>query len=382
MNSSSTSPLRILQLNSARLYVGEAAHTLNLTEALRRAGHTAPLGLRAGYATFEQAQKRGLDPLGFIFKHRWWPSHDLPDLRHIAQLVRDQGIQVIHAHRGKDHWLAVLAVKFHRLKVPVIRTRHVVTSLKNNFANRMLARRTARLIAVSRAVEADVASKPVYPAGKLVRIPGGLDLDRFRPGGDRAAARRALGLTENGFVVACVARFESVKAHRVLLAAWANVRAARRDAQLLLIGDGSHRGAIETQRRELGLEDAVHLLGRKDPAEIPDLLQAADAGVLSSVGSEGFSRAVLEYMAMGLPVVATRVGAVPDLVDEDVNGRLVPIEDAPALGRALLETAGLATERREAWGAAGRQRAERDHGYAGWAAAHEKLYREVLAEHG
>ncbi|MBI3829344.1 MAG: glycosyltransferase [Planctomycetes bacterium] len=382
MPSEPSSKLTILQLNSARLFVGEAAHTLNLTEALRRAGHTVLLGLRDGYATLEMARSRGLDPIGFTMKHRWWPSHDLPDMKKIARTVREHGVQVIHAHRGKDHWLAVLTSKLHRLKIPVIRTRHVTTPLRDNLANRMLARRTARLVAVSRAVEADVRSKSVFPADKIRRIPGGIDLERFAPEADRRAARERLGLPPDAQVAVCVARFEVVKAHRVLLAAWKAVAAAHPSAILLLVGDGSFRGAIEEQIKALNLEAAVKLLGRRDPGEIPALLGAADLGALSSVGSEGFSRAVLEYMAMALPVVATRVGAVPDLLEDGANGRLVPVEDPGALAKGLLEVLALPAAQREAWGRAGRARAEASHGYTHWAEAHERLYREVLSEHG
>lgn len=382
MPSEPSSKLTILQLNSARLFVGEAAHTLNLTEALRRAGHAVLLGLREGYPTIEMGRSRGLAPIGFTMKHRWWPSNDIPDMKKIARTVRENGVQVIHAHRGKDHWLAVLASKLHRLKIPVIRTRHVTTPLRDNLANRMLARRTARLIAVSRAVEDDVRSKSVFPAEKIYLIHGGIDLERFAPQAGRRAARELLGLPPDAKVAACVARFEVVKAHRVLIEAWKAVAATHPGAILLLVGDGSFRGAIEEQIKALGLEKTVKLLGRRDPGEIPALLGAADLGALSSVGSEGFSRAVLEYMAMGLPVVATRVGAVPDLIEDGAHGRLVPIEDSGALAKGLAEVLSMSDAQREAWGSAGRARAEERHGYTHWAEAHERLYREVLSEHG
>jgi glycosyltransferase involved in cell wall biosynthesis len=371
-------PLRILQLNSARLYIGEAAHTLSLTEALRRAGHSVWLGLREGYPTFEAARARGLEPLGLRLPHRFWPPHDLPDLRRLTKWVREHGIQVIHAHRGKEHWQAVLAVKLCGLKVPVVRTRHVVTPLKNHTANRWLARRTARLVTVSAAVAADVRRSGLYRDEQVRFIPGGLDLERFKRAGRREAARAKLGLSPGAPVAICVARFAIVKAHRVLLAAWPAVRKALPDAVLLLVGDGTLREACEAQARELGLGDAVRFLGRRPNEELPELLEAADVGALCSVGSEGFSRAVLEYLALGLPVVGTRVGAVPDLVTDGVSGKLAAPEDAVGLAAALREVLSAAPEQRAAWGAAGRARAEAKHGYATWAAAHEALYREVL----
>ena len=386
---------KVLLLNSARKYVGEAAHTLNLAEALRRRGHSVWLGLRAGYDTFRQAEKRALQPVGFHLPHRWWPPQDLPDIRRLAHLVRDNGIEIIHAHRGKDHWQAVLAARLYRLGVPVIRTRHVVTPLAGHAANRWLARRTAALVAVSRAVAEDVQKSGLYAPGRVALIPGGIDLDRFAPpNAEQRAAARARAPADSvpaagdsgagGPVAVCVARFAVVKAHRVLLGAWRTVAAQLPGARLWLIGGGGGGGGelLAADCREFvkraGLEQSVFFLGWRD--DVAELLDAADAGVLSSVGSEGFSRAVLEYMAKGLPVVATRVGAVPDLLEAEEQGALVPPNDEGALAEALLRVLAAPPEQRRAWGRAARARAERCYGYAAWAAAHEELYARVLAD--
>ncbi|MGD0088361.1 MAG: glycosyltransferase family 4 protein [Planctomycetota bacterium] len=406
--------LRILQLNSARKYIGEAGHTLNLTEALRRRGHAVWLGLRAGYDTFRQAGRRGLEPVGFHMPHRWWPPQDLPDIRHIARLVRDNRIDVIHAHRGKDHWQAVLATRLYGLGVPVVRTRHVVTPLSSHAANRWLARRTAALVAVSQAVLDDVRRAGAYAPERLLLIPAGIDLELFAPAGaeKQAAARERLltvaqasrlcvvaqasslhvaqasslrtggtpvlhaGGTPALQIAVCVARFAVVKAHRVLLAAWCNVAAQLPGARLLLIGDGQLMADCLELAKAEGLEQSVFFLGRRE--DVPELLDAADVGVLSSVASEGFSRAVLEYMAKGLPVVATRVGAVPDLIEDGVHGLLVPPNDAGALAAALLRVLAEPLAQRLAWGRAARAKAERLYGYETWATAHEELYARLL----
>jgi len=371
--------LRILQLNSARLFMGEAAHTLNLTEALRRAGHEVWLGLREGHLTWQVACERGLEPIGFHLPHRWWPPLDLPDQWKLARLVKQRGIQVIHVHRGKEHWQALLVARLRRLRVPVVRTRHVVAPPRPHAANRWLARRTAGLIAVSRAVEAAVRESGLFPAERLRYIPGGVDLERYARMGRREEVRARLGLPPAAPVAICVARFARVKAHRVLIAAWAQVRRELPGAVLLLAGVGPLREELEQQIRALGLSDSVRFLGGLRPEEVPAFLEAADAGALSSAGSEGFSRAVLEYLALGLPVVATRVGAVPDLVEDGVSGRIVPPEDAAALAAGLKEVLAASPGQRAAWGAAGRRRAEARHGYAAWAAAHEQVFREALS---
>jgi len=371
--------LRILQLNSARLYVGESAHALNLTEALRGAGHQVWLGLRAGFWSFEVATQRKLEPVPFIMQHRWWPPRDLSDMRKVAALVRDNQIDLIHAHRGKDHWLAVLSVRLFRLGVPVVRTRHVVTPLKNSLANRWQARRTARLIVPSRAVETDVRGKPVYKPAQIAFLPPGIELTRYQAHGRRNEVRKELKLAADAPVAVIVARFARVKGHALLLEAWKQVVAALPQAVLVLVGDGPLRAECEAQARTLGIHESLRFCGNLDPAKVPSILEAADLGVLASLGSEGFSRAVLEYMTLKLPVAATNVGAVPDLVD-DTNGRLVPPGQPAELARIVRELLKAAPETRAQLGQAGREKAERAYSYAVWVGAHEKLYADVLAE--
>ncbi|HLX59923.1 MAG TPA: glycosyltransferase family 4 protein [Planctomycetota bacterium] len=373
--------LRILQLNSARKYVGEAAHALNLTEALRRRGHAVWLGLRKGYETYDRAVTRNLEPIGFHMPHSWWwPPKNMSDVRAIVRLVRAEKINLIHAHRGTDHWLAVFASRMAGLGVPVVRTRHVVTPLKNHLANRWLARRTAALIAVSKAVEYDVRHTGMFEGPRLAFIPSGIDMSLFNPATKerRAAAREALGISPDAPAAICVARFAAVKAHRVLLDAWRLVRAESPAAMLLLVGAGKFFEESKVLAASLGVQDSVLFLGKRH--DVPMLLDAADAGVLASVGSEGFSRAVLEYMAAALPVAATRVGAVPDLIEEGVHGKLAPPENAEALAGALIGVLSAPLEQRRTWGRAAYEKAEQGYSYATWAEAHEKLYAQLLSD--
>ena len=301
----------------------------------------------------------------------------MPDIRQLARLVREHDIQLIHAHRGKDHWQAALAVKLYRLRVPVIRTRHVVMPLSANFANRWLARKTAALVAVSKAVAEDVRRTGMYN-DRLHLIPGGIDLNLFVPATaeQKAAARAGLGLPLEARIAICVARFAQVKAHAVLLAAWRKVRQELPSARLLLVGEGHLREELQALAQKLGITESVSFLGWRD--DVPELLKASDAGVLSSVGSEGFSRATLEYMAAGLPAVGTRVGAIPDLIADGVTGILVAPKDEQGLSAALLRVLSASESERQAWGSAARAAAVRSYGYNSWAGAHERLYESVL----
>ena len=175
-----------------------------------------------------------------------------------------------------------------------------------------------------------------------------------------------------------VARFAMVKAHDVLLGRGASFNPSCRGAVLLLVGAGRFFEETQALARSIGLEDSVIFLGKRQ--DVPRLLDAADAGVLASIGSEGFSRAVLEYMASALPAVATRVGAVPDLIEDGVHGKLAAPNDAEALAGALIGVLGAPLAQRRLWGRNAYEKAEMGYSYASWAEAHEKLYAHALNE--
>jgi glycosyltransferase involved in cell wall biosynthesis len=377
--------LRILQLNSARLYVGEAAHTLNLTEALRQAGHEIELGLREGHRTFEVARTRGLNPSGYHMPKGFRPAPNLADLRKLTKTVKEKKIQLIHTHRGQDHWQAAMAVKLYGLKVPVIRTRHVVTPWKNSAFNRWLAKRTAAVVAVSSPVETDVKSNGLFSPEKVRLIPGGIDFSIFSPKGTREATRKELGYAPDETVCVIVARFAKIKGHEFLREAWKHIQAnppKGSKPRLVMIGWGQYREEIIHSGRAMGLKiEYWNPEENADPQpQIARVLEACDIGLLCSLGSEGFSRAVLEYMALGLPVIGTKVGAVPDLVKDGQNGTLIEAGDANVLAAALTQFLTKPKSELKQMGARGREIAEANHSYSVWVKAHEKLYTEILAK--
>ncbi len=185
--------------------------------------------------------------------------------------------------------------------------------------------------------------QPALDAGRIVVVDNGVALPPPRSG-DALAALRLPGHA----IVACVARLDPVKDLGTLLTAIASLPRA----QLILVGDGPDRAALEARARELGIASRTNFLGFR--ADVNELLGAADVFALSSL-TEGMSIAALEAMAAGLPVVATRVGGTPDVVEDGVTGILVPARDpgalAAALGPLLDDPA-----RREALGGAGRER--------------------------
>ncbi len=170
-------------------------------------------------------------------------------------------------------------------------------------------------------------------AARATVLYDGIDQLAFSPG-DRAAARRALGLAECGAIALYVGRLTAGKGLAVLVEAFSRVVREVSGARLLLLGDGELRQDLAARAAQAGLAAAVHLLGEQPYEDVPMWMRAADLVVLPSE-AEGFPNVVREAMACGRPVVATPVGDLPRIVAAD-SGRLVAVGDPATLADALI----------------------------------------------
>ncbi len=224
------------------------------------------------------------------------------------------------------------------------------------------------VVTVSRANARYIQQTFGIPATRLSVIPCGIDTDRFRP---------ARGPRPEPPSILCVARLVAVKNHELLLRACALLRSRGRKFRCVLVGEGALRGQLEALRAELDLKGIVEMAGAAAESEVIRHWQQAAIGVLTSV-SEGMPIALMEAAACGVPVVATAVGGVPELVADGSTGLLVPTGDVSALAAALErllvepETAGV-------MGRAARHRAEEFFSVQRQVDALLSLWNEVLA---
>ena len=211
-----------------------------------------------------------------------------------------------------------------------------------NRLRRMLRPFIHRYITVSRDLAGWLESTIGVPPERISQIYNGVDQERFHPGREvrRELLPEGFLPPERGLVIGTVGRLAEVKDQPGLVDAFAGLLRARPSlrerARLILVGDGPMRPAIEKRIGQQGLDGLVWISGDRD--DVASLLRTMDLFVLPSLG-EGVSNTILEAMATGLPVVATRVGGNPELVEERVNGLLVPVGDREALAEALLELA-------------------------------------------
>ncbi|MCC6782849.1 MAG: glycosyltransferase [Planctomycetes bacterium] len=208
---------------------------------------------------------------------------------------------------------------------------------------RAVAAGARRLFAVGEPLRRGFAELAGLPDGRVALVRNGVDLARFRPG-DQALARERLGLPSAGALVVGVGRLVRGKGFHVMAQALRKLPAA---VHFAVAGDGPEREVLVN----LAPPGRLHLLGARSPDEVATLLQAADLLVLPSE-SEGWPNVVTEALASGVPVVATPVGAVPELLASPVAGALVRVGDAEALAREVARVLGMPrdAERIAAWG--------------------------------
>jgi glycosyltransferase involved in cell wall biosynthesis len=253
---------------------------------------------------------------------------DVRALLGLRRLLRAHGADIVHTHSSVDSWLATVAAK--SAGVPVVRSRHVSIPI---LPRRALVYRLAdRVLTTGDAIKRLVERAGV-PAERVVSVPAGVDTARFHPGVSGKAVREELGLDPDARVVGLVANVRGSKGHRYFLEAAREIVAAVPAARFLVVGDGVGFEDVRRRVAEMGLQASVVMTGfRRD---VPEVMAALDVLVLPSVKSEATSQVIPQALAVGVPVVATRVGGIPEIVRDGETGLLVPPADAPALAAAI-----------------------------------------------
>jgi glycosyltransferase involved in cell wall biosynthesis len=271
-----------------------------------------------------RARDSGLESVAIRMRAPW----DVAAVARLAALIRRERVSLVHTHSSIDGWLGGFAARAAR--VPVVRTRHVSIPVRRRF-NPVYTRLADRVITSGEAIRR-ILIRAGVPPGQVVAIAAGVDLAAFPFRARAPELARSLGLTSP--VIGSVAMFRGSKGHAHLIEAFAVVRGLHPAATLLLVGDGVRRSSVEAIAREAGLGDAVVFTGFR--ADVPSLLGTMDCFVLASTRTEGVPQSLLQSFAAGVPVVASDVGGIPEVVADGVTGLLVKPESAGALAGGIL----------------------------------------------
>jgi glycosyltransferase involved in cell wall biosynthesis len=366
----SDEPVRVLRVIARLNMGGPALHVAYLTAGLAERGYKTTL-VAGSLARGEDSMAFVADELGIEVErieelHREIsPLRDAVAIVRLARLIRRVRPHILHTHTAKAGAVGRLAALLAGDARPAIVVHtfhgHVLRGYFDplrtagfRLLERWLATKTTALVAVSPQVRDDLVSLGVAPRERFVVVRLGIELEQRvaaeRDG--RGESRRVLGIGPDRFAVGWIGRMTGVKRTDDVLRAFRRLRDRGVDACLCMIGDGPDRPAVERRAHELGLMRDTLFLGYQE--EVAPFYAAFDAMILPSI-NEGTPVSAIEALAAGRPVVATRVGGVPDVVRDGEDGFLVEPGDVDALADRLARLAA-EPELRERLGAAGRAR--------------------------
>jgi glycosyltransferase involved in cell wall biosynthesis len=260
---------------------------------------------------------------------------DLVAAYRLGKIMKSAESSVCVVGESKYLSLAILARKLllPELAIVFYQQLHGSRKKKDPFHN-WVYRNLDGAVVLTRKLRHSLAERTVFPKKKIEVIPYGIDVDAFDPERhDREQNRRIFNLPESAFLIGLVGRIEEAKGQAVAIEAFAEARAP--NSALVICGSAQQEGYLESLKkriRELGIEDAVHFL--EFTSEVPALMNAFDLSLLPSRG-ETFGLVVIEAMAAGIPVIGTDAEGVPEIIDHERNGMLVPPGDVEALANAM-----------------------------------------------
>ncbi len=337
----------ILFVETGSGYGGSAVCLASITEYLDRTAYRPIVAYYHEGMGIERMRQQGI-PLVPLHRGRaWWE---------LVNLIRRERVELVHGNNDLySHVASVLAANWTRR--PYLMHMRGIRALTR--VERWLMRRITHFIVLSKVGQAFYI-KEGMPAERITMIHDALDLTVFNGHLDGRAMRRSLGIPDDAMVIGIVSRLVPKKGHWDLLHAVAQLsREFPRIRCVIVGGDSDAHGAylkhLKMLVRTLGLQEQVIFTGWRQ--DIPEVTASFDIAVQASEYLEGFGTSILEAMALGKPVVATAVGAVPEVIEDGTTGRLVPPANPDALADELRRLIADPTLR-ERYGRAGRERVE------------------------
>lgn len=340
--------IRVLRI-IARLNIGgPAIHVVNLTADLDHTRFQSLLvtGVESPDegSMLDYAFTRGVQPLVLpeIVNEFSLKPRDGKALLRLYSVIKRKRPHIVHTHTAKAGFLGRLAARLAGVPL-VVHTYHghvlhgYYSDAKNSMLRsmeRLLARLTNKIITISELIKCDLVNYKIAAAEKITVLPLGFDLAPFLScHRHRGELRQEYGLDERARLVGIVGRLVPIKNHRLFLDTAARLAAREERVRFVVVGDGALRGEMEAYAAALGIGDRVIFTGwRRD---LPRIYADLDVLAVSS-NNEGTPVSAIEAMASGVPVAATRVGGLPDLITEGETGCLTPPQNPEALTTAIL----------------------------------------------
>jgi glycosyltransferase involved in cell wall biosynthesis len=359
-------PLRIVHTESSLGWGGQEIRILSEAQGLIRRGHDVSLLCPPHARICAEAANWNVPVVGLPIERKRPRC-----LRALLDWLRANRCDVLNTHSSTDSWLAALATAMLSDAAPIVRTRHISAPVPRGMLSRWLyMRAAARVVTTGEALRRQLVDHNGFIESRIESVPTGMDAGRFRPG-ERKGSRAKFGLPQDKILVGIIATLRSWKGHAFLVEAMTRLPD---HIELVIVGDGPQREALEQLVARLGLQGRVRMQGQQ--ADVLPWLRSLDIFALPSYANEGVPQALVQAMLVELPCVTTSVGGIPELAEHERTALLVAPRDSVALAAAIERLAGNEGLRREL-GEAARKHCVEGYSYERMLDRMEAIYRDV-----
>ncbi len=362
---------RIAHSEASLGWGGQEHRILAEMQGFRRRGSEVWLIAPEQSQLYQRADQTGVPVVAQPFNQRiLLPFHAL----NLAWWLRRNRIQIVNPHSSRDGWLLTIAARIARVPL-IIRSRHFDVPIPNRSLSRLMYKEWSHhIITTSPKITETLTTTFDLDPAEISTISTGVDLERFKPEGPRASLPLP-ALPPGTPLIGMITVLRFAKGTQVLAEA---TRILRDEYKLriycVIVGEGPHRQRLENTLATLGVEDQFTLTGHRE--DVPDIMRSLDIIAIPSF-HEAIPQSGLQALATGIPVVASDVGGIPSIIQHGKTGRLVPMQNAPALAAAIHETL---TEREttQTLCAAGRRMIESQHSLEVMLDRVDAIYRQHL----
>ncbi len=364
--------MKIVIAESSTAMGGQELAVLLHAEGLRRRGHEVRLILEPGSSIGGKAVAQGLRVEPVAMSRLRYPTA-IASFRNI--LARERPA-LLHVNSSRDSWIGGLAARLVSPRVKVVRSRHISTPLNRNLATRILYRTLMDFVIVtgSELTRRGLIERDGLAPDRVAAFPIGIDVEQFKPGRPDRDLRQELNLPPGHRLVGLISYLRSYKGHEYFIEAAAQVLSRTKDVTFLIVGEGPEEARLRSYVASRGLAQQVRLLGFRD--DLLNVFRSLDLFVIPSVEGDTIPQVLMQALAMGLPVVSTTVGSIPDVVQDGQTGFVVPPRNADALAERVMTLLDNPAQRTE-MGRRGRALVEREYSLARMLDRLEGVYEKV-----
>ncbi len=325
--------MKIFIAESSTTVGGQELAVVLHAEGLLKRGHELRLIVEPHSPISRMAAEKGLPTTLISMQKSRYPQA----IMSFTTLMRRHRPDILQVNSSRDSWIGAIAARFVRPRPAIVRIRHISAPLNRNPMTRLLYRRLMDMVVVTggEKTKRELIERDGLAAPRVAAFPIGLDVGYFRPAPPDRDLRAELGLPSRQLLVGLISYLRSYKGHEYFVEAAEIIAAKRDDVTFVIVGEGPEEPSIKRRIEALRIPDRVRMLGFRN--DLLNVFRSCDVFAIPSVEGDTIPQVLMQALAVGIPVVSTTVGSIPDVVIDGETGLIVAPRNATALADAMMK---------------------------------------------